>query len=258
MSIQPSLAKALASVAISHSISPQKPFRNQELAIKKALIDEAVKFPGTVGTAKQLNLTYTIVWNNGVYDVRFGKFGKEYYRTPPKQKQNKYDMYPCVFKNGQAVQFDASFRAVFRLLEDLKNKQEYDALRILGCLFVRNAFLVDHLKQKSGNYRYVIPKDALAFLQQRIGHYVNIPIEVFLMYVDAIAWQEDVKYFMARGKKIGNDVGRKNNMLTYVHFIACLLGRGSFAELLNKYSMGVSPIAKKEIPTTFPELKTSY
>lgn len=47
-------------------------------------------------------------------------------------------------------------------------------------------------------------------------------------------------------------------MLTYARFIACLLGRSSYAEMLNKFSMGVSALPKAEIAATFPELRTSY
>ena len=90
-----------------------------------------------------------------------------------------------------------------------------------------------------------------------MGEYAGIPIEAFLVYVDAIAWQEDVKY-TTLGKPLRSDIGRKNNMLTYARFIACLLGRSSYAEMLNKFSMGVSALPKSEIMLAYPELKTSY
>ena len=123
-------------------------------------------------------------------------------------------------------------------------------------MFVRNAFLVDHIHTEQG-YRYIIPNAALEYLKEQVNTHADIPIEPFLMYVDAIAWQEDVKY-TTLGKKITSDIGRKNNMLTYARFIACLLGRSSYAEMLNKFSMGVSALPKNEISTTFPELQTNY
>lgn len=226
-------------------------YRKEELAIKQAMINEAIAFPGD---SQEGSYIYTEVWNSGDYSVKFGKFGKEYYRSWTKQNVN--DMVPTIFKDNVKCEFDASFRFIFRLSENLKKAGDRNSLVILGCLFVRNAFLVDH--SKVGNvYRYTIPQKALDYLNEHVNAHLGIPIEVFLMYVDAIAWQEDVKYYTL-GKNITNDTGRKNNMLTYARFIACLLERSSFAEMLNRFSMGVSALPKKEIATTFPELQTSY
>ena len=243
--------QAIASVAINRPIahSGNKTYRTAELKMKQALIDEAKSYPGS--TEK---LIYTQIWGNDEYAVKFGKFGKEYFREG--KKQNINDMAPTIFKNNEVCEYDASFRAIFRLLENLKNDGDESSVLILGCIFVRNAFLVDH-KQTDKGYRYKIPEAALEYLKENVGEHAGIPIDVFLMYVDAIACQEDVKY-TTLGKAITSDVGRKNNLLTYARFAACLLGRSSYAEMLNRFSMGVSNLPKKEIAQTFPELKTTY
>jgi hypothetical protein len=245
--------QALASLAINRPIahSNNAKYRNAEISMKQALIDEAVSYPGTT---PRNNLTYTQIWSNGVFAVKFGKYGKEYYREG--EKRNVNDMAPTIFQNNEVCDYDASFRAIFRLCENLKNNGDRESLLLLGCLFVRNAFLVDHVSTKQG-YRYVIPEYALSYLNEHVHTHADIPIEPFLMYVDAIAWQEDVKY-TTLGKPITSDIGRKNNMLTYARFVACLLERSSFAEMLNKFSMGVSPLPKTEIEVAFPELKTTY
>lgn len=245
--------QAIASVAIKRPIahSNNAKYRKEELNIKKALIDEAISFPGATENGEFI---FTEIWNNKDYSVCFGKYGKEYYREGAKRNIN--DMAPTIFKNNEKCVYDASFRAIFRLSENLMKAGDKKSLVILGCLFVRNAFLVDHHKTEKG-YRYHIPEKALDYLNNHVGNHAGIPIEVFLTYVDAIAWQEDVKY-TTRGKELTKDVGRKNNMLTYARFIACLLGRSSYAEMLNKFSMGVSALPKGEITTVFPELKTSY
>lgn len=245
--------QAINSLAINRPIahSNNAQYRNDEINMKQSLIAEAISYPGNTTQGK---FKYTTIWKNDEYAIKFGKFGKEYYREG--NKRNINDMAPTIFKNNKICEYDASFRAIFRLSENLKNNNDLNSLLILGCLFIRNAFLVDHKKTNKG-YRYVIPRLALDYLTKHVGNHAGIPIEVFLMYVDAIAWQEDVKY-TTLGKKITDDVGRKNNMLTYARFIACLLGRSSYAEMLNKFSMGVSNLPKKEIPQTFPELKTSY
>lgn len=245
--------QALEAIAINRSIAPIRngQYRKAELTMKQALIDEAKSYPGTTPKG---NFIYTKIWEDGDYSVQFGKYGKEYYREGDKRNVN--DMAPTIFQNDEICEYDASFRAIFRLSENLKNDGDTNSLLILGCLFVRNAFLVDHHKTENG-YRYVIPQAALEYLKENIGDHAGIPIEAFLMYVDAIAWQEDVKY-TTLGKSITSDVGRKNNMLTYARFIACLLGRSSYAEMLNKFSMGVSNLPKNEIASTYPELQTSY
>lgn len=244
--------QAKAALAIKRPIAHLKneKYRKEELTIKQALIDEAISYPGET---KKDKLIYTEIWSNGEYAVKFGKFGKEFYRA---FRQNVNDMAPTIFRNGVICEHDASFRAIFRLSEDLKKAGDFNSLVILGCLFVRNAFLVDHHLTEKG-YRYQIPANALDYLREHVVEHAGIPIEVFLMYVDAIAWQEDVKY-NTFGKSITSDVGRKNNMLTYARFIACLLERSSYAEMLNKFSMGVSALPKKEIAVVYKELKTSY
>lgn len=80
---------------------------------------------------------------------------------------------------------------------------------------------------------------------------------MFLHYIDAIAWQEDVKYYTL-GRGVNTDIGRTNNLLTYAHFCACLLKRAHWADMLNRYSMGVSPLPKANIPEAFPELNAGY
>lgn len=246
---------ALESVAINSPITPVRGeggFRTQELRKKQALIGKAIAFSGD---EPQENMIFTKVWEDaeGVYSVCFGKYGKEYYRTG---RKNINDMAPTIFKENKKCEYDASFRAVFRLVENLKKENKEDCLILLGCLFIRNAFLVDHVEE-GDEIVYKIPAAALNYLKENVGNHAGIPIEAFLMYMEAIAWQEDVKY-TTLGKAITSDVGRKNNMLTYARFVACLLGRSSYAEMLNRFSMGVSALPKGEIATTFPELKTIY
>ena len=247
------IEQALESVAINRPIAHSRNavYRDAEIAMKQALINEAVAYPGTTPRG---NFIFTQVWAGDNYSVKFCKYGKEYYRECDKRNVN--DMAPTIFCDNEICEYDASFRAIFRLSENLKNSGDTNSLLLLGCLFIRNAFLVDYVHTDNG-YRYVIPHAALEYLKEHVNAHAGIPIEAFLMYIDAIAWQEDVKY-TTLGKTITSDVGRKNNMLTYARFIACLLGRSSYAEMLNKFSMGVSALPKAEIAATFPELRTSY
>lgn len=165
-------------------------------------------------------------------------------------------MVPRIFQDGKEQELDASFRAVFKLIEKQFDCNNNDVIVTLACLFIRNAFLIDH-KEAGGKFRHAPPIEATSFLQETIGKHYEIPIEVFLHYIDAIAWQEDVKYYTL-GRGVNTDIGRTNNLLTYAHFCACLLKRAHWADMLNRYSMGVSPLPKANIPEAFPELNAGY
>lgn len=244
----------LDSLAINREISytPRSgKYRKHQLAVKESLINEAISWPGDPIKGKYV---FTKVWEHGNFSVKFGKYGLEYYREGAKKNIN--DMMPVVFEDSSIKEFDASFTAIFKLIENLHRDGDTDSIIVLACLFIRDAFLVDH-KLVDNHYRYIPPQVAIDFLTEQVGSHLDIPIEAFLQYVDAIAWQEDVKYF-TRGYSISVDTGRTNNLLTYARFCACLLNRCYFADLLNRYSMGTSPLPKGEIATTFPELKTKY
>lgn len=213
--MEEALSRALAiGRPISYS-PPTNKYRQRQLAIKQSLINEAVSWPGDQEEGKFI---FTEVWSGYGYSVKFGKYGKEYYRTI---RRNVNDMMPAVFKDGEMVTFDASFRAIFRLVEEQYRCHNYDTIITLACIFVREAFLVDH-KRVGSTYRYYPPCEAVEYLQSTIGKHKDVPIEAFLHYIDAIAWQEDVKYHTL-GYTVNKDNGRTNNMLTYANFCACLL-----------------------------------
>lgn len=245
--------RVLDALAINRTISYSKSgeYRARQLQIKKQLIDEAIDWPGNPIEGKYI---YTKVWECGSFSVQFGKYGKEYYRT---ERRNINDMFPAVFENDKKREFDASFEVIFKLIEHLHFSGNNDSIIVLGCLFIRNAFLVDHEVIKDATIIYNPPQKAVDYLENSIGEYLGVPINAFLHYVDAIAWQEDVKY-TTLGSKLSQDIGRTNNMLTYANFCACLLGRSSFAKMLQNYKYGVSPLKKSIIPSIFPELKTTY
>ena len=246
-------SELLKSLAINRPISytPQNgEYRKHQLHVKESLIKEAISWPDDKEKDKYI---YTNVWENDGYSIQFGKYGKEYYRV---NRQNVNDMVPRIFQEGEEQELDASFRAVFKLIEKQFDCNNNDVIVTLACLFIRNAFLIDH-KEAGDKFRYAPPIEATSFLQETIGKHYEIPIEVFLHYIDAIAWQEDVKYYTL-GRGVNTDIGRTNNLLTYAHFCACLLKRAHWADMLNRYSMGVSPLPKANITEAFPELNAGY
>lgn len=120
----------------------------------------------------------------------------------------------------------------------------------------RNAFLVDHINAND-HFTYVPPTEAILYLQNNLPPIEGIEIETYLHYLDAIAWNEDTKYYTL-GYDIHSGIGRKNNMLTYAHIIAVLLGKASLAKLCSSFSrppIGVSAISFDTASTAFPSLK---
>ena len=58
-------------------------------------------------------------------------------------------------KDGKEQELDASFRAVFKLIEKQFDSNNNDVIVTLACLFIRNAFLIDH-KEAGGKFRYAL------------------------------------------------------------------------------------------------------
>ena len=242
----------------------EKVTRNQAFARKvrlkkQTLITEAISWSG-----KNVKGTFDFhdIWESDDkrYKISLGKFGKEYYLNTikwkgGKQGNNPNDMRPTVYVDGEEKEFDGSFDHVFNFFQDI-SKVSDDALRILGCLLFRNALLVDHI-EVDGKFRYCPPQKAIDFILEQYPLYDGISTEAYLYYLEAIAWNEDVKYHTL-GFDINNGTGRTNNMKTYAHIIAVLLGKASLSKLCSSFSrppVGVSPITNNTAQEAFPELK---
>lgn len=132
------------------SYTPQNgKYRKHQLYVKESLIKEAISWPGDKEKDKYI---YTSVWDDDGYSIQFGKYGKEYYRV---NRQNVNDMVPRIYKEGEEQELDASFRAVFKLIEKQFDSNNNDVIVTLACLFIRNAFLIDH-KEAGGKFRYAL------------------------------------------------------------------------------------------------------
>jgi len=210
------------------------------------------------GKAERGEFLFEIKWESkdGRFKVGVGKFGKEYYQRTISWKDghkgnNPNDMRPTVWVDGKEMEFDASFDHVFNFFQYV-SKIDAGALEILGCLMFRNAYLLDHDKDMN----YAPPQDAVAYLNKAIPLYEGISVEAYLHYMEMIAWNEDIKY-SSLGYDVHSGVGRKNNMLTYAHIIAILLGKGSLIKLCSQFSrppVGVSPISISLAKEAFPVL----
>ena len=230
---------------------------NQSVKDKKAaLIDEAISLPGNPTDGQYI---YHDLWSKGRYKVSLGKFGKEYYLNTIRWASgqtgnNPNDMKPTIFIDNNEIPFDGSFDHIFVFFQEV-SRVSLDALRVLGCLMYRNSLLEDH-KLHNGNYRYEPPADAVSYINSVFPFYDNIPTEAYLHYIEAIALNEDVKY-STLGYDINSGTGRKNNLQTYAHVIAVLLGEAPLSKLCSQFSrppVGVSPISIKQAQQVFKDL----
>lgn len=233
-------------------------FKQECFQKKLELVNRAISWNGDSSNSQD-KLIFNTIWKSTdeIYEVSLGKYGKEFYRSDIRWKDghkgnNPNDMKPCIFKEGILLEFDGSFDYVFHFFQDVCKINER-ALQILGSLLFRNAYLLDH----DTSLKYNPPTDAIDYITSVFPTYNGIPVEVFLHYLEAVAINEDTKYYTL-GYNLREGAGRSNNMLTYTHLIAVLLGKASLAKLCSNFSrppVGVSPITLEKAKETFPDLE---
>lgn len=222
-------------------------------AIRQKSIDDAVML-STGPSRKEMDLH--VLWNGMGYEVGVGKPGKETERSKA-VNPNLNDMWPYIRKGQVFEEKSATFDDIFRELEHMGNQSPH-ALELLGCILIRSAFMLDH-KIVEDRVVYVPPEDVIKEIEKHIASMFNVPLVVFLQYLDAIALNEDVKYqrrLNGSGKPYSKDAGRPNNLLTCAHLISVLLGRGSMVTFATGFAKqrGVSALKGKNLASYFPYL----
>lgn len=245
----------METLKITEKISRNRAFNQSVKDKKESLIRKGIDLAGK--TEKGI-FEYHVIWESedAKYKVGVGKFGKEYYLQTISWKDghkgnNPNDMRPTVWVDGNEIEFDGSFDHVFNFFQYVSHI-DTRALEILGCLMFRNAYLLDHDEELV----YKPSSEALDYISSVIPEYEGISVEAYLHYMEMIAWNEDVKYHTL-GYDVHSGIGRKNNMLTYAHIIAILLGKGSLSKLCSQFSrppVGVSPIAQSLAKEVFADL----
>lgn len=240
---------------IDQPIVGSRGFKAQVTQKKFETIRKALSLSGNEGEDEY---DFHCMWisSDGRWKVGVGKFGKEYYLDRIKWKDghvgnNPNDMRPMIYCDGVEIQFDSSFDHVFRFFQEV-GAESHETLELLGSLFFRNAFLLDH----DENLDYRPSGEIVSAIEAVVPEYDGIPIEVYLQYLEMIAWNEDVKYDTL-GYDVTKGIGRQNNMLTYAHLISIILGKGSLSKLCSSFTrppVGVSPITINLAAETFPML----
>ena len=217
--------------------------------IRQARIAEALKFPtATLAEYEREKLKFTSVFKSGRYAIRFGKPGKEAFWPP--EKVNQSDMYPALFKDGKLTDFRATFKAIFDEFENIVDKNP-KAAELLARMLFRGAIMADHVEVKPGKWRFLPDEEIISRLEKNIGPLISgLPLRVFLEYIDAIAWNEDVKYQVPREnrRKYPKKVGQYTFFTTCVHICLALLRKKPISNLV--YSLmrtrGVADIRAEE------------
>jgi len=170
---------------------------------------------------------------------------------------NPNDMHPIIFLDGKKIEDNLDFIGMFERLEGYF-RDDFFALELLGMLFYRNAFLLDHFKDKFGNWRYKPPKSIIELINDRISKIKDMPTEIFIFFLEVIALNEDVKMFTLGHSNLIEDYGRVNTLLTFAHLILVFLGKrllSKFAGSFARQPAGVAPMPKTKVFEYFPLMK---
>lgn len=227
------------------------------LRVDKNNISQKKVFPKRIARIKEAkawatgtfeNRNYYTLWENADYRISLGKPGKEA-GSEYKGTTNPSDMRPTIFYKGVEIQKPATFKDIVRDLEEVGKAHQY-ALELLGCLLFRSAFLLDHMKVDSSDveiYRYYPNVKVVNKISELVPIIYDVPTEVFLHYLDAIALNEDVKYDFLGYDLSKKNVGGRNNMLTYVNLVAVISGKKALYTLTGPLlRSGVAAITNKE------------
>lgn len=248
---------------ISKTLRGPAPLRTITRDIKKNVIDWSKALSGNdTGLG---NFDYHWVWASadGVHEMGFAKFGKEYYSDTHKYKDghkgnNPNDMKPVIRTDGALLNFDFRFDHIFNFFEHVHHHCSEEVLETLGELIIRDAFMLDHKKAEDGNYYYCPPQEAVDLIVNAVPEFDGIDTELYLHYMDAIAQNEDVKYDTLGYNVYRSGYGRENNLLTYAHVIAALLDRVSFLKLCKEFAkvpVGICALTFKDLREVYPGLE---
>lgn len=213
-------------------------------APRRSAITEALQFP--LGESKKLK-SFQVRYEDpsGEWSVALGKPGKEYPTNPN-------DMTPVILKAGEDIGYRPSFADVFNAVQNAGRTAEEGAgserlvLEILGALFFRNAFMLDHAQNPEGTWGYQPPPMTLSVLKANCPSIDGHTVELWLHLVEALALNEDVKYNPDPTNLAGR--GRQNTLATCAHVCAVFAGTQNMADFIGAMSSGrgVAPLSQKQ------------
>jgi hypothetical protein len=178
-------------------------------------------------------------------------------------------MTPTVFEGPEALDLLPGFDDIFCEFEVIADTNAgggaEQALELVACLLFRSTMMLDHLEIEAGanRWRYTPPVEVLEIVERTVPRMPlsELPLRTYLHLLDAIAWNEDVKYSRAATTKsqVPRDTGRPNMLATCVTFILMTLGRLSPAETFAQMAKrrGVCTMSQKDACELLPPLVPS-
>jgi len=220
---------------------PEGFLKRHRVSVQMDTVEEAISFKSSYSE----NGIWTQIYDVNDYEVGVYKPGKEFFWD---ENKNINDMKPTIRKNNKDLDTVKSFTEIFEIFENMIKEKNLELLQILGSIFFRNSFMLDHHEVKNDIVRYQIPEKSLNYLKEHfpmVGE--GIPIDVFLYFLDVIGLNEDVKYHTL-GHDISTGTGRGNNFGTYANMMALFTGKQKlfkFAGSLGRPPSGVAPLSAK-------------
>jgi hypothetical protein len=232
-----------------------------------AAIQEAISWP--VGPSRDQQVSTVLFEHTDArgfhWQVVLSKPGKEAFLT---QRRNVNDMFPRVLRDGVDINYGESFAGIWDELENIGKSASGSgayALELIARFVIAAAYTVAHEEVDEGIWR-VSPGPEMQKFYDDLESLVlattviqgNVPLRVFLNLIEAIALQEDVKYFTRDGGVYPGVKGRENNLKTTAGVIRYLAGGERISWLVGRLSSqppGVLNMTQTFVRQYFPPLQ---
>lgn len=231
-----------------------------------AAINEAITWPKGPTQDKQVaTCIYSYADASGDHwEVLLAKPGKEAFRP---KRTNPNDMYPVIRRSGVDIPYGEAFAGIWNEIERVSRRPGGDyACEIISRFVIACAYMVPHEEIAAGSGVWRVASSAsmdrvygdLEIRAPVTTHIQgNVPMRVFLNLIEAIALQEDVKYFTLNGNQLKGNQGRVNNLITTAGVIRYLGGLEQISWLvggLSRNPPGVLSLSQEQIRTLFPPI----
>ena len=231
-----------------------------------AAIREAISWPSGTSQADQVSTTlFRYRDQRGFnWEVVLSKPGKEAFRS---KGRNVNDMYPRLIRDGSDINYGESFAGIWNELENIGKSSSGAgayALELISRFVIAAAYMVGHEEVEPGKWRISRGPQMTKFYEDLESLVLsttfiqgNVPLRVFLNLIEAIALQEDTKYFTLDGEERVSDKGRVNNLKTTAGVIRYLGGAERISWLVGRLSsqpVGVLNLTQSAVRELFPPL----
>jgi len=231
-----------------------------------AAISEAISWPKGATQSNQV-ATCVFSYNDASgdrWEVLLAKPGKEAFQP---KRTNPNDMFPIIRRSGVDIPYGEAFAGIWNEIEKISTRPGGSfACELLSRFVVACAFMVAHEETAVGSGVWRV--SAGTSMQRVYGDiefqvpmttYIqgNIPLRVFLNLIEAIALQEDVKYYTLNGYQLKGNQGRINNLLTTAGVIRYLGGLEPVSWLvggLSRPPSGVLSLSQGDLRKLFPPI----